>query len=34
MACPFDNEPMDEDAALLRRELNIRLEMVIIVNMF
>ena len=24
MACPFDNDPVDEGAALLRRELNIR----------
>lgn len=29
MACPFDNDPVDEGAALLRRELNIRREMVI-----
>lgn len=29
MACPFDEDPSDEGAALLRRELNIGLEMVI-----
>ena len=29
MACPFDNDPVDEGAALLRRELNIRREMII-----
>ena len=29
MACPFDNDPVDEGAALLRRELNVRQEMVI-----
>ena len=29
MACPFDNDPVNEGAALLRRELNIRREMVI-----
>ncbi|XP_070845633.1 putative nuclease HARBI1 [Chaetodon trifascialis] len=29
MACPFDNDPVDEGAALLRRELNICREMVI-----
>ncbi|KAK0147756.1 putative nuclease HARBI1 [Merluccius polli] len=29
MTCPFDNDPVDEGAALLRRELNIRREMVI-----
>ncbi|KAK0139253.1 putative nuclease HARBI1 [Merluccius polli] len=29
MACLFDNDPVDEVAALLRRELNIRREMVI-----
>ena len=29
MSCPFDNDPVDEGAALLRRELNIRREMVI-----
>ena len=29
MACPFDNDPVDEGAALLRRELNIRQERVI-----
>ncbi|KAK0139796.1 hypothetical protein N1851_023297 [Merluccius polli] len=29
MACPFDNDPVDEGAALLRGELNIRREMVI-----
>ena len=28
MECPFDNDPVDEGAALLRRELNIRREMV------
>ncbi|KAK0147932.1 hypothetical protein N1851_012392 [Merluccius polli] len=30
MACPFDNDPVDEGAALLRRELNIRRERSII----
>ncbi len=29
MACPFDNDPVDEGAAVLRRELNIRREMII-----
>ena len=29
MACPFDNDPVDEGAALLRRELNIRRERVV-----
>ena len=29
MACLFDNDPVDEGAALLRRELNIGWEMVI-----
>ena len=29
MACPFDNDPVDEGAALLRRELNIHREMII-----
>ena len=29
MACPFDNDPVDAGAALLRRELNIRRERVI-----
>ena len=29
MACPFDNDPVDEGAALLRRELNIRREIII-----
>lgn len=29
MACPFDENPIDEGAALLRRELNLRREMVI-----
>jgi len=29
MACPFDNDPVDEGAALLHRELNIRWETVI-----
>ena len=29
MACPFINDPVDEGAALLRRELNIRREMII-----
>ena len=29
MACPFDNDPVDEGAALLHRELNIRRAMVI-----
>ncbi|XP_008299148.1 putative nuclease HARBI1 [Stegastes partitus] len=29
MACPFLNDPVDEGAALLRRELNLRREMVI-----
>ena len=29
MACPFENDPVDEGAALLRRELNIRPERVI-----
>ncbi|KAK0151191.1 hypothetical protein N1851_007671 [Merluccius polli] len=29
MACPFENDPVDEGAALLHGELNIRREMVI-----
>jgi len=29
MVCPFDNDPVDESATLLRRELNIHREMVI-----
>lgn len=29
MACPFDDDPIDEGAALLRRELNIRREIII-----
>jgi len=29
MVCPFDNNPVDDGAALLRRELNILREMVI-----